>query len=168
MEICGLRCAAQFLHTRKLGQTFGLDVACGVDLPLMDRAAGGTGPDGALVADRLPYSPAGGTGPRGGEIAVHRNKSLPLPRQFVAQADPEHSKPRSLALPFQLVAEQFPEHTVPGGGDEPQRFQSVRPHAHRVPGVGYPPGFLVQKILPLIGYVFMQQTVLLDRCLVIP
>ena len=44
-----------------MGKALGFDVLRGVDLPLVDRAAGGTGPAPALAADGHPPRGAGRT-----------------------------------------------------------------------------------------------------------
>ena len=68
-----------------------------------------------------------------------------------------------LALAFQLVAEAVPEEAEAGvqNVSAPQLSGTLRQvgvsQAHGVPGVGYPPGFLVDEVPPLIGDVLVKK-----------
>lgn len=102
----------------------------------------------------IQHQPAFRTGASGGCVAVYQNQGLALPFQLVAQALPEHPKPGFLgiALICCLV----------------QRQQRIIPDAHGVPGVGYPPGFLVNKVVSLVGNMFMELSIFLHRLLIVP
>ncbi len=145
------RALARSLTAEVSVQSLGLDVFCGVDLPVVHRAASGAGPGPGPGRGRVPDQAAGGAGSGGGPIAVHHEEVL--------------------ALPFQLVAQALPEHPVPGIQDvAPSQLsghlrQGVGPHTHGVPSVGYPPGRLVDEVAPLVGDVLVEQAVSLHRLL---
>ena len=73
-----------------LGQSLGLDVPRGVNLPVVFCAALGTDPDAFSVGTGGAYLTADGTNPCGRSIAVNQNERLALSGQLVTQALPKH------------------------------------------------------------------------------
>ena len=134
---------AVLLHMEILGQALSLDVHGCVGLPMENRAAMGTGPSLPPGGNFLRHdAAAGGAGSGGGEIAVNDEKLLSLPRQLVAQAFPESTKPGI--------------EDISQGCDLVERTQPVRSYTHGVPCVGYPPGFLVDVVAALVGDMIME------------
>ena len=97
---------------------------------------------------------ADGTSPGGERVAIHQKELFSLPRQLVAQALPKHPEPGVQRVPRQRLLFGH----VPDG---------IAPSCTRHPSLGYPPGFLVDEVAPLVGNVLMDFTVLLHRFLII-
>ena len=148
-----LRGACLPIFAVELGQPHVPQVLGGVDLPGDDLPALGADPALLVGAQLLMRVAAAIAGLGGGGQTAHHDVRLALALQLVLQARPERPKPgihhaALLQLPRQL-------------------YQVGVPYAHGVPGVGYPPGFLVDEVAPLVGDALVQKPDLLQLLFVV-
>lgn len=120
----------------------------------MDYATLRTNPDWVVPRNRLLHRVSTvGTGLCGGIVSVHRDERLTLLLQLVSEAFPEHSK-----TCVHYIAELHGLRYF---------IKGIRSHTYGVPLVGYPAGFLMDEVEPLIGNVLVEQTIFLNLLLIV-